>query len=317
MKNVVTVGGGTGSYTILTGLKDLKGISLSALVSMADDGASTGILRDELGVLPPGDVRQCLVALSQHSNIVRSLISYRFSEGTLSGYSFGNLLLAVLEKVTGDFSKGVAVASEMLKVKGTILPITNNNAELCALLSDGTIVRGQMNVGKTNLRKIGLKKIFYKKSVKLNTKARSAILKADYIIIGPGDYFESLVPNFIVTGFKEAIVKSKAKIIFPINFTNKEKHTKYWKASDYVKTTEHYIGRPIDIILVNNEPPSPLQMKHYKLKIGGGVLIEDDLLDKRVIRKSLISNILFNHVRSFIRHDSKKFAKCVDIIIKK
>src|SRR3954467_4466036 len=114
MKNIVTIGGGTGSYTVLSGLKNLPDVSLTALVSMADDGGSTGVLMDELGVLPPGDVRQCLVALSEHSDIVRELMNYRFSEGTLLGHSFGNIFLAALEKVTGNFVRGVEVASEIL-----------------------------------------------------------------------------------------------------------------------------------------------------------------------------------------------------------
>src|SRR3989338_1741596 len=124
MKNIITVGGGTGSYTVLSGLKNIPDISISALVSMADNGGSTGVLRDELGVLPPGDVRQCLVALSDHSDIVRKLINYRFNEGSLLGHNFGNILLAALEKVTGDFIKGVEIASEILKVKGLVIPVT-------------------------------------------------------------------------------------------------------------------------------------------------------------------------------------------------
>ncbi|KKP93161.1 MAG: hypothetical protein US00_C0012G0004 [Candidatus Nomurabacteria bacterium GW2011_GWF2_36_126] len=130
MTNIVTIGGGTGSYTVLSGLKNLPDVSLSALVSMSDNGGSTGVLRDELGVLPPGDIRQCLVALSEHSEIVRSLINYRFSEGTLKGHSFGNIFLAALEKVTGDFVKGVEIASEILKVKGKVIPITKDKADL-------------------------------------------------------------------------------------------------------------------------------------------------------------------------------------------
>src|SRR3989337_2321393 len=136
IKNVMTVGGGTGSYTVLSGLKDLKNVSLTALVSMADDGGSTGVLRDELGVLPPGDVRQCLVALSEHSEIVRKLMNYRFENGGLAGHSFGNIFLAALEKVTGDFVKGVEIASEILKVNGNVVPITKNKAQLSILLSD-------------------------------------------------------------------------------------------------------------------------------------------------------------------------------------
>src|SRR3990167_7036853 len=167
-KSIVTVGGGAGSYTILSGLKNIPDIRLTALVSMADDGGSTGMLRDELGVLPPGDVRQCLVALSEHTDTVRQLMNYRFSEGSLSGHSFGNILLAALEKVTGDFVTGVEVASEILKVKGKVIPITRDNAELSALLSDGTLAEGVVDVDGANFEKSALKKIFYKNEIKLN-----------------------------------------------------------------------------------------------------------------------------------------------------
>lgn len=325
MKNIVTVGGGTGSYTILFGLKNLEDVSLTALVSMADNGGSTGILRDELGVLPAGDVRQCLVALSDHTDIVRKLMSYRFSEGTLSGHSFGNILLAALEKVTGDFVTGVEVASEILKVKGTVVPVTSNKAELYALLKSKFLVKGIVSINQTNLQGINLKKIFYKKNVKLNKNAKNAILKADYILIGPGNYYCSVIPNIVVNGFKEAIHKSKAQIILPVNLTNKQEHTKNWKVSDYVKNTEMYLGKPVDIILVNTEPPSKKQIEHYKLKEGGGILVKDDFNDIRVVRKPLMSHSFFKynkadarqHIRSFIRHDSVKLANCIAHIIKK
>lgn len=184
MKNIVTVGGGTGSYTILSGLKNLPGIFLTALVSMSDDGGSTGILRDELGVLPPGDVRQCLVALSEHSDIVRELMNYRFNEGTLKGHSFGNIFLAALEKVTGDFVKGVEIASEILKVNGKVIPITSDKAELTITLLNGKILDGENKIQDANTQNVGIKDIFYKNGVKLNKHARETILKADYIILG-------------------------------------------------------------------------------------------------------------------------------------
>jgi len=325
MKNIVTIGGGTGSYTVLSGLKNLENVSLSALVSMADDGGSTGMLRDELGVLPPGDVRQCLVALSEHTDTVRQLMNYRFSEGSLSGHSFGNILLAALEKVTGDFVTGVEVASEILKVKGKVIPITRDNAELSALLSDGTLAEGVVDVDGANFEKSALKKIFYKNEIKLNENAREVILSADYIIVGPGNYYCSVVPNLVVGGFQEAIAESKAKIILPVNLTNKQEHTKNWKVSDYVKNTEMYLGKPVDIILVNNEAPSPEQIERYKLEEGDGVLVQDDMAgDSRVVRVSLISHSFFTYnkadakqnIRSFIRHDSDKIAKCISDIIK-
>jgi uncharacterized cofD-like protein len=222
MKNIVTIGGGTGSYTVLSGLKNLEGVSLSAIVSMSDNGGSTGVLMDELGVLPPGDVRQCLVALSEHSNIVRELMNYRFTNGGLKGHSFGNIFLAALEKVAGNFVKGIEIASEILKVKGKVIPITQNQAKLCIELSNGKIIKGEVKIqSDTNIQTHGLKKIYYEKDVLLNEHAKKALLKADIIILGPGNYYCSVIPNLIVKGFKETIKKSKAKIIFPVNLTNK------------------------------------------------------------------------------------------------
>jgi len=326
MKKIVTVGGGTGSYTVLSGLKTLPDVSLTAIVSMADNGGSTGVLRDELGVLPPGDVRQCLVAMSKHSEIVRELIDYRFTEGKLAGHSFGNILLAALEKVTGSFVEGVEIASEILKVRGKVIPVTREKAELSALLQSGDIVDGVVNVDAADFMHLGLKKIFYKKDVKLNKSARVSIQKADYIIIGPGNFYCSVIPNLIVDGFKNIVAKSKAKIIFPVNLTNKHEHTKNWEAGDYVRNLESYLGRKVDLILINTEKPSKEQIERYKLEEGSGVIVKDDLIkDPRVVRESLISHSFFTYseadakqnIRSFIRHDSEKLAKCINKIINK
>jgi uncharacterized cofD-like protein len=325
MRNIVTIGGGTGSYTVLSGLKNISDLTLTALVSMADDGGSTGVLRDELGVLPAGDVRQCLVALSEHSDIVRNLMNYRFSEGSLKGHNFGNIFLAALEKVTGDFVEGVEIASEILKVKGRVIPITKNKAELFIKLSNGKILEGENKIQNVNIQDIGIENIFYKNDVEINENARDAILKADYIIIGPGNYYCSVVPNFIVKGFKEAILESKAKIILPINLTNKLGHTTGWKISNYVNDVEKYLGKLIDVILVNNKDPSREQIERYKLEEGDGVLIEDDFKDDRVIRCSILSDVISKPItadlspntRGFIRHDSDKLAKSILNIIDK
>lgn len=324
-KHIVTVGGGTGSYTVLSGLKHLPDVSLTALVSMADDGGSTGVLRDELGVLPPGDVRQCLVALSEHSDIVRKLMNYRFNEGTLKGHNFGNIFLAALEKVTGDFVKGVEIASEILKVNGNVIPTTSNKADLSIKLSNGKILEGEDIIQNENLEDIGIKNVFYKNKVNLNKNAKQAILLADYIILGPGNYYCSIIPNLIVNGFKEAIGESKAKVILPINLTNKLRHTTNWKVSTYVKDVEKYLNKSVDFILVNKEAPSKEQVERYKLEGGDGVLVKDDFNDDRVIRAHLLSHIVFNKAKEdiipstkgFIRHDSKKLAKCIEKIINK
>lgn len=324
-KNIVTVGGGTGSYTVLLGLKNIPDISITALVSMADDGGSTGVLRDELGVLPAGDVRQCLVALSEHSDIVRKLMNYRFENGGLSGHNFGNIFLAALEKVTGNFVKGVEIASEILKVDGNVVPTTSNKAELVMTLSDGTVFEGENNIQNADLQTVGIKNFVYKNNVNLNENAGRAILEADYIILGPGNYYCSIIPNLIVSGFKEAINKSNAKIIFPVNLTNKSGHTIGWKVSDYVKDVEKYLGKPIDFILVNKDKLSEEQIEHYKQIEGEGVLIEDNFEDTRVIRASVLSHVIFEKAKEdvlpstkgFIRHDSAKLAECIKKIINK
>jgi len=323
-KKIVTIGGGTGSYTVLSGLKNLKNVSLTALVSMADDGGSTGVLRDELGVLPAGDVRQCLVAISGHSNVMRELMGYRFENGGLSGHSFGNILLAALEKVTGSFAEGVEIASKILKIKGRVVPITNDSAELSVLLKNGKLIEGEEKIqSDDNIQKIGIKKIFYKDGITLSEHAKEAIINADVIILGPGNYYCSLVPNIIVKGFTDAIKKTKAKIIFPVNLTNKMEHTSGWKVSDYVKDIERRLGRKIDFILVNTKKPSAEQTKLYELEEGKGVLVIDDMDDKRVVRAELLSDVILKPqydekekaIRGFIRHDSDKLAKCIQKII--
>ncbi len=323
MKKIVTVGGGTGSFTVLSGLKNIENIDIAAIVSMADDGGSTGVLRDELGVLPPGDVRQCLVALSLHSNAVRDLMNYRFNDGALKGHSFGNIFLAALEKTTGDFVSGVEVASEILKVKGSVIPVTSSKAELLFVLKDGSILEGENKINHADLQNTGIQEIKYKEKVSLNENADKVIGEADYIILGPGNYYCSLVPNLIIGQFKEAIKNTKAKIIFPINLTNKHGHTTGWKASNYLNDIERYLDRKVDFILINNQKPTEEQIESYEIKEGDGVLVEDDLDNSRVYREDLLSTVVheknkndtFQASRGFIRHDSSKLEKVIAKII--
>lgn len=316
----MTVGGGTGSFTLLSGLKVLPDITLTALVSMADDGGSTGVLRDELGVLPPGDVRQCLVALSEETQTVRSLMNYRFEEGVLRGHSFGNLFLAALEKVTGDFALGAEVASSVLKVKGKVLPVTSNKATLCIELSDGDVLIGENSINHADLGERKVKKMFYEDGVDLSSRARHALLNADMIVIGPGNYYCSLLPNLIVNGFQKTILETNATLVYVCNLTNKQGHTLGWKASDYVEGLEKEMGRSFDAILVNTKEPSKEQVERYRLKEGDGVLIENDLVGERVTRGDFLSETLHLEKsvdvvasqRSFIRHDGLKIARAIE-----
>jgi len=219
---IVTIGGGTGSFTLLRGLKKYP-VDISAIVSMADDGGSTGVLRDELGVLPPGDVRQCLVALSDSSDVLRRLMNYRFAAGKLKGHSFGNLLLSGMEKITGSFSEGVEEVSRILNVRGEVIPVTKDNISLCMELNSGKILNGQSEIWKSDIiEKNGIKKFYLKPTVKANPRAISRLKEADVVVIGPGSHYGSVLPNLLVEGISSAIVKSKAIVIYNCNLVNKK-----------------------------------------------------------------------------------------------
>lgn len=328
MKKIITIGGGTGSFTVLSGIKNIPDIEIGAIVSMADDGGSTGVLRDELGVLPPGDIRQCLVALSSHSEALRSLVSYRFTEGTLAGHSFGNILLAALEKSSGSFVAGVEIASQILKIKGRVIPVTENKATLCLLLKNGQVVEGEANINFFDVQSsgAGIEKFFYKEKVELSKTAREAIDEADCVIICPGNFYCSIIPNLIVEGFSGALRNSKAKIIVPVNLTNKKGHTLGWGVKKYIEEIEKMIERNIDFILINNELPSKEQVEKYKLQEGDGVLVENDLTnDNRVLEGNFLSHNTFEgcagdgiaSTRSIIRHDGEALARTVEHIILK
>lgn len=329
-KKIVTIGGGTGSFTLLSGLKKYP-VDIAAIVSMADDGGSTGVLRDELGVLPPGDVRQCLVALSDSPEILRKLMSYRFEQGGLSGHTFGNLLLSALEKLNGSFSAGIEEAIRILNVKGRVIPVTEDDMRMCIELNDGKVLLGEKQLDHNEeIRRVGLKKIFLKPKVRANKKAIDAILKADMLIIGPGDLYGSIFPNFLVEGISEAVRKSKALVVFNCNLTNKKGQTSDYGIEDYVRIFEEKIGEGrIDFVTFNNKPiPMELSKKYEKREGKGSVIsfeknkirprrdykiVLADLVQKREAKGGKGDAIAKS--RSFIRHDSDKLAKVLMMVL--
>ncbi|MES2122951.1 MAG: gluconeogenesis factor YvcK family protein [Chlamydiota bacterium] len=310
MKKIVVVGGGTGNFSILRGLKGYD-VDLSAIVSMADDGGSTGILRDELGVLPPGDVRQCLVALSNSSNMMRSLMNYRFENGGLGGHSFGNLLLSALEKVTGSFEKAVEEMGKILFIKGKVIPVTTHQVRLKMLLNNRKLLEGEKEVYLSQEIDQGYKSIYLEPFPKANPHAIDEIANADMIVIGPGGLHTSLIPNLLVEGVSEALRASHAKKTFVVNLMNRKGQTTGFKVSDYLNEITRFIGKDIfDYILVNNQKPPQELIEVYAEE---GELIENDLDDERVIFAPIIGLPQEAPVkdlikRNLIRHDSKKLA---------
>lgn len=311
LKKVVVVGGGTGNFVVLRGLKKYP-LDLTAVVSMADDGGSTGILRDELGVLPPGDVRQCLVALSNSSLLMRSLMNYRFENGGLEGHSFGNILLSALEKVTGSFERAVEEAGKILYINGKVLPVTMNQVRLKMVLNDRRVLEGEKEIYLSQEIDRGYKTIYLEPFPEVNPSVVEEIESADLLVIGPGGLHTSLIPNLLVEGVSEAICKSKARKVFVLNLMNRKGQTTGYKASHYVKELVQFLGKDVfDHILVNVEKPPEELIEFYS---GEGDLVENDLLGKRAIGANMLGDITKPSKkdlmkRNLIRHDSEKLAE--------
>lgn len=316
---IVVIGGGTGSFTVLSGLKNHTN-NLSAIVNMSDDGGSTGILRDELGVLPPGDIRQCLVALSRKDELLRELFNYRFSKGTFKGHNFGNLFLTALEKITGSFEKAVVQAGEVLDIMGSVIPVTTKNTHLCVELSNKKVVCGQQKVDETKI--LGKNpRFFLKPRVKINPLAEKELKKADLIILGPGNIYSSLVPNLLVEGVVRSINNSKAKKIYICNLTTKPGQTEGFLVHDFVSEIEKYLGpKTIDFVIFNNNKPPKYLIEKYASKNEEPVWYEINKLRRKnykCIGEDLIGKIVFKQnkgdflKRTLIRHNPEVLAKLI------
>lgn len=307
MQKIVVIGGGTGSYTVLRGLKNYD-VDLTAVVSMMDSGGSTGRLRDEFGFLPPGDVRMCLLALSPDTSVLRKLFEYRFNKGIgLNGHNLGNLFLTALRDITGKEEEAIKEASRILNVKGRVLPVTTTNCQLGAILENNQVVVGETNIDiprhDTRLR---IKKLFLVPKPKACREAVRTILKADKIVIGPGDLYTSVLPNLLVSGIKNAIKKSKAKKVYVYNIMTKHGETTGFKASDFVKEVEKYLGEGVlNYVICNNKRPSIKLLKEYEKEKAE--FVEPDIKSKKykVVRTDLLDNI------DLARHNPDKLAKTI------
>lgn len=298
-KNVVVVGGGTGTFAVLSALKDCP-LHLTAIVSMADDGGSTGALRDQYGVLPPGDIRRAMVALSQESKTLRELFNYRFGNGDFSGHSFGNIFLSALEKLTGNFGSAVSEASRILNLRGKVHPVTLDNIRLNARLADGKILKGETNIDiPRGASRASISKVWLSPSAKINPEARRAISSADLIVVGPGDLYTSLIPNLLVRGVPEAIKKSRAKKVFVCNLMTKYGETHGFCAEDFVAEIEKYLGRDVlDYAVFNSKKPHSTVLRRYKKEKAE--FIEPPPKSQKYILADLLDE------GPFIRHEPKK-----------
>ena len=319
-KNVVVIGGGTGSFTVLSGLKHYP-LDLTAIVTMADDGGSTGRLRDEFVVLPPGDLRQCLVALSPSDHVMRKLFNHRYTKGELAGHNFGNIFISTLEQVTGSLDRALNLAGDILNIRGRVMPVTLTKVELVTELKNGKILLGESTLSDYQLvSRFGIKRIYLKPKAVANPKALRAIAEADLIIVGPGNLYASLIPNFLVSGVGRALIHSKAKKVYIANLMNKHGHTDDFLVSDYVHTLEAAIGKKkvFDAVIYNTKNPDAALVRKYADEgepvVCGAACLDGDF---ELIGANLLADTIAKTAkkdllrRTLIRHDSDKLAKVI------
>lgn len=317
-KKVVVIGGGTGTFTVLSGLKRYP-LDLTAIVSMADNGGSTGRLRDEYGVLPPGDLRQCLVALSEADAFMRKLFNHRYESGDLRGHNFGNIFISTLEQVTGSLDRALAVAGEILHIRGRVIPVTLSKVELVVRLKNGKVLRGEDAVGDYQLvSRFGIEHIRLLPRPKANPRALEAIRDADLIVVGPGDLYTSLLPNFLVPGIGSALARAGGRKVYIANLMNKYGHTDNFSVADYVRVLEDAVGTHgvFSTILFNTKAPSPKLLSRYADE-GEPVVVAFNGLEKTttLIGAPLLSDRLARVPkkdvlrRTLIRHDPEKLAR--------
>ena len=315
-KKIVVIGGGTGTFVALSGLKKYP-LHLSAIITMMDSGGSTGRLRDQLGVLPPGDLRQALVALSRSDKLWRDLFLYRFENGDLRGHNFGNIFISALVKVTGSLERAVEVATTILDSSGDIIPVTFSKSELCVELGDGRIIEGETHIDEPIEQGVRapIKRAFLHPEIEANPKAIQAITNADLVVIGPGDLYTSIIPNLLVKGVAEAIDQAKGKVVFVMNLMTKYGQTTDFTASDHLADLAKYINHSIDTIIINNSKPDQEAITRYEA--SHEAVVEDDMKDENiaVVRADVVDTV---HVemsesdslkRSLIRHDPDKLAQ--------
>lgn len=313
---IVAIGGGTGLSTLLRGLKSHVApqhrpnshhpiADLAAIVTVTDDGGSSGRLRREYSVLPPGDIRNCMVAMSEDEALLSRLFQYRFQSGRgLRGHSFGNLFLAALSHITGDFNRAVRVSSEVLAIRGRIFPSTNQLVTLEAALENGSIIAGETHIGATHkrIRRVRL----VPRRVKPLPEVLDAIAEANLILLGPGSLFTSIIPNLLVSGVVDAIAKSTAIRIYIANLMTQPGETLGFTLTDHVRTIHQHTGRKIiDCVVINDQPLASDVLRRYKSEGAEPVSVDRAEL-KRMGLQCVSDNLL--EVHGVVRHDSSRLA---------
>jgi uncharacterized cofD-like protein len=321
-KRVVTIGGGTGPFALLSWLKRYP-CSITAVVSMVDSGGSSRRLMDEFGQLPFGDLRQALVALSRKGLLWRDVFGFRFHNGQhtdsvragLNGHSLGNLIISALQEIEeGNLLQALADAEELLDTAGKVLPVTLSHATLCALLEDGALVRGETEIDTRGAECRGplpaIDRVFLEPDISASAEAIHAIQHADIIIIGPGDLYTSILPTLLVHGIVEAIRECKATTVYVCNLMTKHGETDGFHASDYVRELLRYLRGPLDRVILHDGTLPPTLLDVYATQ-GQYPVVPDTESIRKVVADVVVDNMLTIHPDRHIRHDADRLIRSI------
>ncbi len=304
---IVVIGGGTGISVLLRGLKEYTS-NLTAIVTVADDGGSSGRLRGELGILPPGDIRNCLAALADKEPLMEELLQYRFSTGELAGHSMGNLLLAALADMTGRFDRAVRSMNRVLAIRGQVLPATLTDVNLYAEMEDGTVIQGESNISRTcgsgRIKRVGLKP---SRCLPL-PEALTAISEADAVVLGPGSLYTSIIPNLLVGGVPRVLSKTGAVKIYVCNVMTQPGETGGFSASDHLRAIIAHAGRFIDYAILNTGPVPPKLRARYRQEGADPVAADFEAVEKLGV-KAIGEDLV--HQNEVVRHNPQKLAQAV------
>jgi uncharacterized cofD-like protein len=306
---IVAVGGGTGLSTLLRGLKHYSA-NITAVVTVADDGGSSGKLRRDFGVLPPGDIRNCIAALADEEKLLTELFQYRFSSGEgLEGHSFGNLFLTAMSDITGDLEQGIAASSKVLAIQGRVLPATLCHVDLWAEMADGRYVEGESKITDADgqIVKIGC--------IPENPPALPAVIKAieeaDFIIVGPGSLYTSVIPNLLVPEIAKAIDRSKVPCVYICNIMTQPGETTGYRVSDHIKAIDHACHKRLfDAVLVEKNVPSDKSLARYRQEHAS--YVEIDIEEVRHLNRQLVPvSVMEEDDQGYLRHNSRKLARAL------
>ncbi len=306
VKNIVTIGGGTGTSQILRGLKWNQDLDIVSIVTVTDDGGSSGILREDFNILPPGDIRNNILALAEQETFLTKLLKYRFNEGFLKNHNLGNIILLALTRINGNnFPLAIKTLSEALKIKGRVFPASLDSLKLVAELDDGEITFGETSIV---LKNKNIKRIWLDGNAEAFDESVMAIQKADIVIFGPGSLYTSIIPNILVDGIRNAINLCKAKKVYIANIMTQPGETTNYSLKDHVDELENYLGEELDYIIANKSNlPDEIIQRYQKM---GSIPVK---LDMEEDRRVLISDLVYiiNDEEPKIRHDPKKTSELI------